>query len=178
MNGRGGDTFRARCVVAIWKKLHRSARSYALPGYSFGPIWLRTDAGLDNRQISAYCSTVRRKPDQLLPLEIEILEVALVLERRGVTRFHGYSLAKLLQESGGRRLLTAHGTLYRALHRLEIAGLIEASWEDPQVAESERRPRRRMYGLLGAAEPAVRQARAAESTRSRRDALEPDLERP
>jgi DNA-binding PadR family transcriptional regulator len=121
---------------------------------------------------------MRRKPDQLLPLELEILEAALVLERRGVTHFHGYSLAKLLQERGDRRLLTAHGTLYRALHRLESASLIEASWEDPHLAESESRPRRRMYRLLGAAELAVRRARAMRRSRSPLGALQPDLETP
>ncbi|MGK2936097.1 MAG: PadR family transcriptional regulator [Gemmatimonadaceae bacterium] len=119
---------------------------------------------------------MRRKPDELLPLELEILEAALVLERRGVTDFHGYSLAKLMQERGGRRLLTAHGTLYRALHRLESAGLIGASWEDHLIAESEGRPRRRMYCLMGAAEPAVRRARATNRARSKLGTLEPDLE--
>jgi DNA-binding PadR family transcriptional regulator len=121
---------------------------------------------------------VRRKPDELLPIELEILEAALVLERRGTNRFHGYSLARLLQERGDRRLLTAHGTLYRALHRLESAGLIEASWEDHVVAERESRPRRRMYRLLGAAEPAVRRARAMKRARPGPGVLQPDPERP
>ena len=121
---------------------------------------------------------MRRKQDQLLPLELEILEAALALQRRGVTHFHGYSLAKLLKDSGDSRLLTAHGTLYRALHRLENAGLIEASWEDHNVAESENRPRRRMYCILGAAEPAVRRARAGKRSRSKLGALKPDLKSP
>jgi DNA-binding PadR family transcriptional regulator len=120
---------------------------------------------------------MRRKPDQLLPLELEILEAALVLERDGVTHFHGYSLAKLLQDRGNRSLLTAHGTLYRALHRLENAGLIGASWEDHNVAEAEGRPRRRMYRLQGAAEPTVRRARATKRAGSKLGALRPDLER-
>lgn len=119
---------------------------------------------------------MRRKGNELLPLELEILEAAVVLERRGVAHFHGYSLAKLLQERGGRRLLTAHGTLYRALHRLENAGLIDASWEDHHIAESEGRPRRRIYRLLGAAEPALRRARAESRARSRLRTLQPDLE--
>jgi len=119
---------------------------------------------------------MRRKADQLLPLELEILEAALVLEQRGVPQFHGYSLAKLLKEHGDRRLLTAHGTLYRALHRLESAGLIEASWEELRVAARENRPRRRMYRLLGAAEPAVKRARAIKRLQSKLGALQPDLE--
>lgn len=119
---------------------------------------------------------MRRKPDRLLPLELEILEAALVLQRRGTIRFHGYALAKLLKQRGDRRLLTAHGTLYRALHRLEKAGLIEASWEDHQVAEGENRPRRRIYRLLGAAEAAVTRARAQQRERSGLAALKPELE--
>ena len=120
---------------------------------------------------------MRRKPGQLLPIELEILEAALALQRRGVTQFHGYSLAKLLQEDSDRRLLTAHGTLYRALHRLESAGLIEACWEDHQAAEEEGRPRRRLYRLLGAAELAVKRARAGKRAPTL-GALEPDLEIP
>jgi len=119
---------------------------------------------------------MRRKPDQLLPLELEILDAALALDRRGVTHFHGFSLAKLLRERGDRRLLTAHGTLYRALHRLESAGLIEASWEDHHLAESESRPRRRMYRLLGAAESAVRRGSATKRAGSKLETLLPDLE--
>ncbi len=121
---------------------------------------------------------MRRKPGQLLPLEVEILEVGLALQRQGLTHFHGYSLAKLLRERGGRRSLTAHGTLYRALHRLVSAGLMEASWEDHGIAERENRPRRRLYRLLGAAEPAVARARAAERARPKLGSLQPDLESP
>jgi len=121
---------------------------------------------------------MRRKPDQLLPLELEILEAALALQRRGITHFHGYSLARLLRERGDRRLLTAHGTLYRALHRLESAGLIEASWEADRLAERESRPRRRLYRVLGAAEPAVTRARARLRGRPRLGTLEPDWESP
>lgn len=35
------------------------------------------------------------------------------------------------------RLLTSHGTLYKALGRLADAGLLETEWEDPK----KRRPR-------------------------------------
>lgn len=121
---------------------------------------------------------MRRKPDQLLPLELEILEAALALQHRGVAHFHGYALAKLLRERGDRRLLTAHGTLYRALHRLESAGVIAASWEDHGIAEREGRPRRRIYRLLGAAEPVLRRARATKRARAGLAALRPDWESP
>ena len=37
------------------------------------------------------------------------------------------------------------GTVYKTLHRMERRGLLRASWEAPEIAESERRPRRRYY---------------------------------
>jgi len=39
------------------------------------------------------------------------------------------------------------GTVYKVLRRLEDRGLIEGAWEDPTIAEFERRPRRRYYRL-------------------------------
>jgi len=104
--------------------------------------------------------SVRRKADQLIPSEISILEAAGVLHTQGTTAFHGYALAKEVKTRTDRRLLTAYGTLYRALHRLERAGLIESFWEDPAQAEAENRPRRRLYRLTALAEPAVARARA------------------
>ncbi len=56
--------------------------------------------------------------------------------------------------------LTAYGTLYRALHRLERAKLIKAFWEDPHEAAAERRPRRRLYRLTALSEVVLRRARA------------------
>ena len=103
---------------------------------------------------------VRRKPDQLIAIEVEILETALALRKRGTDVFHGYALADALKVRTDQRSLTAHGTLYRALHRLERGGLIESFWEDPQLAEAEGRPRRRMYRVTGAADVALARARA------------------
>ena len=65
---------------------------------------------------------MRRKKGELIPLEIEILEAAMDLQREGVLAFHGYSLAKSMKSRSDGRMLTAHGTLYRALHRLARAG--------------------------------------------------------
>lgn len=42
------------------------------------------------------------------------------------------------------------GTVYTTLRRLERRKLIEGEWEDPDVAASERRPRRRYYVLTPA----------------------------
>jgi DNA-binding PadR family transcriptional regulator len=83
----------------------------------------------------------RRKPGSLLPLELEILGVAL----RAGRAFHGFGLAQTMREQSGSRALTAHGTLYKALARLEAFGLLTSRWEDAAAAEG--RPRRRLYEL-------------------------------
>jgi PadR family transcriptional regulator PadR len=87
----------------------------------------------------------RRKPGTLLPLETEILEVALSMLRSGQGSFHGFGLAQTMREQTGSRSLTGHGTLYKALGRLEEFGLLSSRWEDPAAAEG--RPRRRLYEL-------------------------------
>ena len=95
---------------------------------------------------------MRRKAGQLVPLEIAICDAAARLRRRGVNEFHGYEIAKRIGEDVDSKLLTAYGTLYRALGRLESMGLLESRWEDPQIAANENRPGRRLYSLTGAAE--------------------------
>jgi PadR family transcriptional regulator, regulatory protein PadR len=108
---------------------------------------------------------MRRKPGTLVPLEIAICAAASALRRRGVDEFHGYELAKQLADITERRLLTAYGTLYRALARLEAMGLLESRREDPAIAAQENRPGRRLYRLTALAESTVR-----ESSRPRRRA--------
>ena len=87
----------------------------------------------------------RRKPGTLLPLETEILEVALSLLRAGHATFHGFGLAQTMREHSGSRSLTAHGTLYKALSRLEDLGLLTSRWEDAAAVDG--RPRRRLYEI-------------------------------
>jgi PadR family transcriptional regulator PadR len=89
----------------------------------------------------------RRKPGTLLPLEHEILELALSRRRAGHPTFHGFGLAHAMREKSGSRALTAHGTLYKALGRLEELGLLTSRWEDAAAVEG--RPRRRLYELTG-----------------------------
>jgi PadR family transcriptional regulator PadR len=89
----------------------------------------------------------RRKPGTLIPLETEILEAALSLSRSGEATFHGFGLAHTMREQKGSRALTGHGTLYKALGRLEQFGLLDSRWEDAEAAEG--RPRRRLYELTG-----------------------------
>ena len=62
-------------------------------------------------------------------------------------QFHGYLIARESEEATDARLLTAYGTLYRALGRLEQMGLMTSTWEDPQIPADENRPRRRLYAI-------------------------------
>ena len=106
-----------------------------------------------------------------MPLETEILEAALSLLRAGGGTFHGFGLAQAMRERHGSRSLTAHGTLYKALGRLEEFGLLASRWEDHAAVDG--RPRRRLYALtsdgtrvaeaaLAARAPAGRPALASE----------------
>ena len=100
---------------------------------------------------------MRRKPGTLLPIETAICRAALDL-RRSTAEFHGYEIARHLGEAGDQKLLTAYGTLYRALGRLEEMGLLKSRGEDPRIAARENRPRRRFYMLTAQGERAARQA--------------------
>ena len=101
---------------------------------------------------------MRRRAGVLLPLEIAILDAGLRLWRAGDGGFHGFALARVLAGDG--KTLTAHGTLYKALGRLEKAGLLESEWEDAGTAEKQGRPRRRLYTLTGAGQLALASHRA------------------
>ena len=108
---------------------------------------------------------MRRKPGALVPLEQDICLAAAGLRSRSIEEFHGYELAKQLADDAERRLLTAYGTLYRALARLEAMGLLRSRQEDPQIAARENRPGRRLYTLTAAGEQAAREARRDRSER-------------
>src|SRR5262249_40708815 len=122
---------------------------------------------VDSTHISAYISRVRRKPGALVPLEIAICHSADELRRKGIDEFHGYELAKAIGSSADTRLLTAYGTLYRALGRLEAMGILRSRWEDPAIPAQENRPGRRLYTLTALAEPALAQPRPVRPARAR-----------
>jgi len=99
---------------------------------------------------------MRRKAGQLLDLEAKILAVALeVLVHGDPPELHGFGLAKALAGREGSQRLTAHGTLYKALGRLEDAGLLSSRWEDHEIAEVEGRPRRRLYRITSTGQAAL-----------------------
>ena len=100
-------------------------------------------------------------PGTLVPLETEILGVALSMLRSGQATFHGFGLAQTMREQSGSRSLTGHGTLYKALGRLEEFGLLASRWENAEAAEG--RPRRRLYELTGQGVQVAEQAVAGEA---------------
>ena len=109
---------------------------------------------------------MRRKPGTLLPLELAICTSAAELYRKGSKEFHGFEMAKRMKDVEDRRSLTAYGTLYRALNRLEQMGLLESRWEDPEIPARENRPGRRLYRLTAAGEDVVRESRSAAAARA------------
>jgi PadR family transcriptional regulator PadR len=106
---------------------------------------------------------MRRKPGTLVPLEVSILSAGVTLALGGEPEFHGYAVARELKEREEARRLTAHGTLYRALERLETAGLLQSRLEEPEVAAGEQRPRRRLYHVTAAGATALASATARQA---------------
>ena len=92
---------------------------------------------------------MRRKNGALTPIEYSILNAATRLYPQG-REFHGFQIAKAIEDKGARRL-TGLGTLYYALDRLEQRGFLSRRWEDPAIAAQENRPRRRLYQVTGKA---------------------------
>jgi PadR family transcriptional regulator, regulatory protein PadR len=109
---------------------------------------------------------MRRREGAIIPLEAAILGAGLELRSSGEPEFHGFQLAKELREHDDARRLTAHGTLYKALDRMERAGLLESRWEDPEIAVEQGRPRRRLYRITGNGESASARAELERDARS------------
>jgi PadR family transcriptional regulator len=114
---------------------------------------------------------MRRKIGALVPLEVAILEAAAEIQLAGQPEVHGYELAKVVKDIREAARLTAYGTLYKALSRLEREGFLASRWEDPNQAAADGRPRRRFYRLTLEGEGALAEARASSAaTRTSRAA--------
>ena len=98
---------------------------------------------------------MRRKQGTLLPIEISILDSGLQLHAQQVGEFYGFLIAKELTEREGARKLTAYGTLYKALSRMETQGLLTSRWEAQENAAASGRPRRRLYQVTTAGQDAL-----------------------
>jgi PadR family transcriptional regulator PadR len=116
---------------------------------------------------------MRRKRNALVPLEVSILQQGVDLRGRGLAEFHGFLIAKKIKERAGARLLTAYGTLYKALERMERAGLLVSRWEDPVAAAAEHRLRRRLYRVTPSGEAALAAAPPVKTQRRAKFAARP-----
>ena len=103
---------------------------------------------------------MRRKKGALIPLELSVLAACLDLKMQGSAEVHGFLIAKKIGDQTGAKMLTSHGTLYKALGRMEKTGLLKSRWEDPVAAATESRPRRRLYRVTAEGASAIDTATA------------------
>lgn len=110
----------------------------------------------------------RRRKGVLLPLEETILELGVRRLRDGDPDFYGFAVTAELGDDD--RRLTAHGTLYKVLERLETQGLLVSRWEGDEDFD-EPRPRRRLYRVTDQAEGALRTSRSLQQSAALRPGL-------
>jgi DNA-binding PadR family transcriptional regulator len=103
---------------------------------------------------------MRRKQGTLLPIELAILDVCATRSLSGSPECHGFLIASLVKGTQNTKLLTAYGTLYRALSRLEKAGFLTSRWEDMSSLAGESRPRRRLYRITDAGSEVLANSRS------------------
>lgn len=80
---------------------------------------------------------------------------ALVLATLAESDLHGYALARQLEERSRGTLKIREGSLYPALHELELEGAIEATWTRAPDGR-----RRRVYSLTRKGRRSAKDARA------------------
>ncbi len=66
----------------------------------------------------------RDAPGELMPGTLDML----ILKTVSREALHGYAIAESIQRSSDDALRVEEGALYPALHRLEVKGLLAASW--------------------------------------------------
>ncbi|MGL4634868.1 MAG: PadR family transcriptional regulator [Beijerinckiaceae bacterium] len=67
---------------------------------------------------------------------------AIILSALDAGEAHGYAIIETIRQQSEGTFDLAEGTVYPALHRLELAGLLESQWTMPEAGR-----RRRMYSL-------------------------------
>lgn len=80
---------------------------------------------------------------------------ALVLAALADSDLHGYALARRLEERAHGTLKIREGSLYPALHELELEGAVEATWTRAPDGR-----KRRVYSLTRVGRRAAKGARA------------------
>lgn len=84
----------------------------------------------------------RRDPDSFLPLSPSVFHILLAMVDRDR---HGYGIIKEVDRRTGGKLRLSTGTLYAAIKRLRLDGLVEET--DPGIDPELDDDRRRYYGL-------------------------------
>ena len=82
--------------------------------------------------------------DSPAPLLAGTLDL-LILKTLAAGSFHGYGIARRIEETAKHRLTLNYGTLYPALLKLEQEGFITAEW-----SQSENNRRAKFYALTAA----------------------------
>ena len=87
----------------------------------------------------------RERKDQVPRGALNALILALLAE----TPMHGYRLARALEERSEGAFRLREGTLYPALHELELAGFVDARWDTGPRTPERGKPgrKRRVYRL-------------------------------
>lgn len=68
-----------------------------------------------------------RSPDKAADLLQGTLEL-LILKALAIEEKHGYAIAEWIHAASDNDLIVEEGALYPALHRLEVRGLLSATW--------------------------------------------------
>jgi PadR family transcriptional regulator, regulatory protein PadR len=84
---------------------------------------------------------------ELTPLQYALLDATARLRANGIPEIHPYGLTKMLEDADGDRRWIGYGSQYRAVQQLTERGYLTTRWEAPEVAEAEKRPRRRLYAI-------------------------------
>jgi PadR family transcriptional regulator PadR len=81
------------------------------------------------------------KPPDLVQGTLEVLLLKIV----ALQPLHGWAIAQRLKQVSGDELQVSDGSLYPALHKLELAGLIAAEWRTSELGR-----RAKFYSLTRA----------------------------
>jgi len=92
------------------------------------------------------------KPQELVPGTLDML----VLRTVSLGRMHGYGIAQHIKSVSGEVLHVEEGSLYPALQRLQIQGLIDSEW-----GQSANNRRARYYRLTRAGRRALGEAESS-----------------
>jgi PadR family transcriptional regulator PadR len=107
---------------------------------------------------------MNRRKDELIQIEVDVLAAVLALQKRGIGECHGFLIGKTLETDGGAGSLVGHGTLYKALARLEERQFLRSRWEGNAPKDRPRGPRRRLYKITGSGQRALSAAIAQGGT--------------